>query len=115
MLTEDATWYMPPEPTRFGGREAIREFLVRAPLTERWQHRATRANGQLAVGCYLLDRAQARYVPAVIDVLTLDGDKIAAVTAFLIAETQQPPHSGTWMAGAEIFPRFGLPAGLAAR
>jgi hypothetical protein len=63
MLTEDATWYMPPEPTRFGGREAIREFLVRAPLTERWQHRATRANGQLAVGCYLLDRAQARYVP----------------------------------------------------
>jgi hypothetical protein len=27
----------------------------------------------------------------------------------------QPPHSGAWPTGTELFPRFGLPVGLAAR
>jgi RNA polymerase sigma-70 factor, ECF subfamily len=112
MLTEDATWSMPPAATWFCGREAISEFLARGPLTERWKHRPVRANGQLAVGCYLFDQAKAGFVPAVIDVLTLDGAKIAAVTAFLAAETLQPPHSSAWITGAELFGRFGLPARL---
>ena len=34
-----------------------------------------------------------------IDVLTLDGDKIAAVTAFLTASTSEPRHSDSWIAG----------------
>jgi RNA polymerase sigma-70 factor (ECF subfamily) len=109
MLTEDATWSMPPVPAWFRGREGIREFLVRYPLTHRWKHRPARANGQLAIGCYLPGQGTSGYVPAVIDVLTLDGDKIAAVTAFLAAETLQPPHSGAWIAGEELFARFGLP------
>jgi RNA polymerase sigma-70 factor, ECF subfamily len=113
MLTEDATWSMPPVPTWFRGREAISEFLSRGPLTERWKHRPTRANGQLAVGCYLFDQARNLFVPAAIDVLTLDGEKIAAVTAFLAAETLQPPHSSAWVSGADLFARFGLPARLA--
>jgi RNA polymerase sigma-70 factor, ECF subfamily len=110
MLTETATWSMPPSSTWYRGHRAIREFLVRYPLTDRWQHLPTRANGQLAVGCYLRDRDTGRYFPAVIDVLTLDGDKIAAVTAFLAAETLPPPHSAAWPSGAELFSRFGLPA-----
>jgi RNA polymerase sigma-70 factor, ECF subfamily len=109
MLTEDATWSMPPVPTWFAGRQSVREFLVRYPLTERWKHQPARANGQLAVGCYLLDRDTGRYLPAVIDVLTLQGDRIAAVTGFLVAEELQAPHASP-VPGAEVFARFGMPA-----
>lgn len=112
MLTQAATWSMPPLPTWFRGHQAIREFLIRYPLTERWKHWPARANGQLAVGCYLLDQARDGYLPTVIDVLTLDGDKITAVTGFLTAQTLPPPHSGTWITGEELFSRFGLPAEL---
>ncbi len=110
MLTKDATWSMPPVPTWFRGHQAIRGFLTRYPLTERWSHRPARASGQLAVGCYLYDQASDHYVPAVIDVLTLDGDKITAVTGFLTAQTLQSPHSAAWFSGAEFFRHFGLPA-----
>jgi RNA polymerase sigma-70 factor, ECF subfamily len=113
MLTADATWSMPPTPTWFRGHQAIREFLLRYPLTETWKHLPARSNGQLAIGCYLLDGARGSgFVPAVIDVLTLDGDKIAAVTAFLAAETLQSPRSSAWPVGADLFARFGLPARL---
>jgi RNA polymerase sigma-70 factor (ECF subfamily) len=113
MLTEDATWSMPPAASWFRGHEAVRQFLVRYPLTELWRHYPARANGQLAVGCYLFDQTKGRYAPAVIDVLTLDGEKIAAVTAFLTARTLEPPHSGAWVTGEELFSRFGLPLELA--
>jgi len=108
MLTEDATWSMPPVPTWFRGLPAIRDWLIRDPLTERWRHRPARANGQLAVGCYLFDAAMGRFIPAVIDVLTLDGDRIAAVTGFLTADVQARPGGGQ-VTGAEVFARFGLP------
>ncbi len=109
MLTQAATWSMPPIPTWFSGVAAIREWLVRDPLSERWKHRATVANGQLAVGCYLFDASTGRYEPAVIDVLTLDRDKIAAVTGFLMAPALHEDE-GDFLDGEEVFPRFGLPA-----
>ena len=111
MLTEDAAWCMPPIPTWFRGVAAIRDWLIRDPLTERWRHRPAWANGQAAVGCYLFDTARGAYTPAVIDVLTLDGDRIAAVTAFLVHDLETLPD-GTPVTGAEIFARFGLPAEL---
>ncbi len=43
----------------------------------------TRANGQLAIGCYMWDEERGDYFAGAIDVLTLRGDRIAAVTAFL--------------------------------
>jgi RNA polymerase sigma-70 factor, ECF subfamily len=131
MLTEDASWSMPPVPTWYRGHQAVRQFLVSYPLTNRWRHVPASANGQLAVGCYLLDRATNRFLPAVMDVLTLDGPKIAAVTAFLAAElsAELPPASGepvrsgadgpgaqarpTWLTGAQLFSRFDLPGELA--
>jgi RNA polymerase sigma-70 factor (ECF subfamily) len=109
MLTEDATWSMPPIPTWFQGHQSVREFLVGGPLAERWRHRPARANGQLAVGCYLFDTGSGGYVPAVIDVLTLDGEKIAAVTGFLTG-VLEPPRAAAPATGAEVFARFGLPA-----
>jgi RNA polymerase sigma-70 factor (ECF subfamily) len=112
MLTEEATWSMPPAPTWFRGHDAIRDFLAGGPLCERWRHRAAQVNGQLAVGCYLYAKASGRYIPWVIDVLTLEGDKITAVTAFLTAEAAEAPPSGSRVTGAELFSRFGLPAEL---
>ncbi len=112
MLTEEATWSMPPEPAWFGGHQAIREFLAGGPLRVGWRHRAARANGQPAVGCYLFDKASDRYIAWVIDVLTLDGDKITAVTAFLTASAHEPGRPESQLAGAELFSRFGLPAEL---
>jgi RNA polymerase sigma-70 factor, ECF subfamily len=97
MLTEDATWSMPPLPEWYGGHEAIVDFLQRGPMRERWRHLASHANGQLAVGCFMWDDDAGTYAAQVIDVLTLRGDRIAAITAFI---------------DASLFPRFGLPAEL---
>jgi RNA polymerase sigma-70 factor, ECF subfamily len=97
MLTEDASWSMPPQPAWYQGLEAITEFLETGPMPLRWRHRVTHANGQPAVGCYLWDEARGDHRGWVIDVLTLDGPRIAAVTSFI---------------GHEPFARFGLPAAL---
>jgi RNA polymerase sigma-70 factor (ECF subfamily) len=111
---------MPPCPTWFRGHQAIRGFLVRYPLTHPWKHLPARANGQLAVGGYVPGPEHGGCFPAALDVLTLDGGQIAAVTSFLTAETLRylpaatlrPPHPGGWLSGADLFPRFGLPARL---
>jgi RNA polymerase sigma-70 factor, ECF subfamily len=127
MLTADATWSMPPVPTWYRGHPAIRRFLERGPLTYRWQRRAVRANGQLAVAGYLLDPGKGKYEPFVIDVLTLRGTKIAAVTAFLAVQaspflpsaatgpgrrsdsTPETSAGPVWITGAQLFSYFGLP------
>ncbi len=83
LLTEDATWSMPPIPDWYTGHAAIAGFLAAGPFTARWKHKATTANGQLAVGVYRWDDAHDTYRPFAIDVLEVRGDRIAAVTAFV--------------------------------
>jgi RNA polymerase sigma-70 factor, ECF subfamily len=95
MLTEDAIWSMPPLPEWYAGHDAITGFLEHGPMRRRWRHLATHANGQLAVGCYMWDDDAGRYAAQVIDVLTLRGDRIEAITAFV---------------DADLFASFGLPA-----
>jgi RNA polymerase sigma-70 factor, ECF subfamily len=99
MLTADATWSMPPLPSWYRGAAAITDFLVRLPLRHRWRHLPVRANGQQAVACYIWDDEAGAFVGRIIDVLTLRGDRIAAVTAFI---------------DEGLFPHFGLPATLPA-
>jgi RNA polymerase sigma-70 factor, ECF subfamily len=94
MLAEEATWSMPPHASWFRGHAAITDFLVEGPLRERWRHLPARANGQPAVGCYRWDARKGSYRAAVLDVLTLEGARIAAVTGFVTPE---------------VFGRFGLP------
>jgi hypothetical protein len=48
----------------------------------------------------------------VIDVLTLEGDRIAAVTGFLLIDGHESAPAGATLTGAETFARFGLPAEL---
>ncbi|MDN5856630.1 MAG: sigma-70 family RNA polymerase sigma factor [Actinomycetia bacterium] len=94
MLAEDATWSMPPCAAWYQGHEAISRFLAAGPFTVRWRHVATEANGQPAVACYAWDETTGAYVARVMDVLTLDGEQITAVTAFI---------------DPSLFPRFNLP------
>jgi RNA polymerase sigma-70 factor, ECF subfamily len=98
LLTEDVTWSMPPLPAWYQGLAAVTDFAVRVPMTAcgGWQHRLIAANGQPAVAAYRAEDGGA-YAAWSIDVLTLRGDRIAAVTSFI---------------GAEHFPRFGLPTEL---
>jgi RNA polymerase sigma-70 factor (ECF subfamily) len=96
MLTEDATMDMPPLPTWYRGREEIAAFLRGWPLSVDGRFRVvpTRANGQLAFGEYVWDGETEDFRPHGITVLTLRGDRIAELTAFL---------------DADIPERFGLP------
>lgn len=114
MLTEDATWSMPPLPCWFAGRDTgVRGFLEGHALTVRWRHLPARANGQVAAGCYAWDAASGRYVASVLDVLTLEGPRIAAVTGFgtdPVFRALGRPDAPRVVSG--LFGRFGLPDAL---
>jgi RNA polymerase sigma-70 factor (ECF subfamily) len=119
MLTEDATWSMPPTPRRYTGHEAIIAFLVAEPFTLRWRHIPTRANGQPAIGWYRHDPETDRYLAEVLEVLTLRGSKISAVTAFIDATPFPrfglPPRSGATGRRRDRASQDGRPRGVAAR
>jgi RNA polymerase sigma-70 factor, ECF subfamily len=93
LLVEDATFAMPPFPCWFSGREDVVAFTSRfAPAL---RHVVTRAGGQPAIAWYVLDPERGAYVPAAIEVLAVEGDRVREIVAFADAEG--------------LFPRFGLP------
>jgi RNA polymerase sigma-70 factor (ECF subfamily) len=85
LLTDDALLTMPPQPLEYQGHEAIAAFLDDRFETHRGRRVRlvpTRANSQPAFGHYI-DDAHApigRYFGII--VLTLDGDRISAITRF---------------------------------
>jgi RNA polymerase sigma-70 factor (TIGR02960 family) len=99
LLTDDAWLTMPPYPFEYQGHAAIAAFLrdragIRgAPL----RLVPTRANGQPAFGCYLPDEHAAIARPYGLMVLTLEGDRLSAIT---------------WFGDSSIFRYFGLPRAL---
>ncbi|MBV9366979.1 MAG: RNA polymerase subunit sigma-70 [Solirubrobacterales bacterium] len=96
LLTDDTWLTMPPEPYEYQGQTAIGAFLrdraVRrgAPL----RLVPTRANGQPAFACYFPSPETQIARPFGLLVLTLDGERISAMT---------------WFADSAMFPLFGLP------
>ena len=114
MLSEEATWSMPPMPRWYRGEQAIAAFLAEYPCRERWRHVPTSANGQAAVGCYMWDPERQSYVAAVIDVLTLDETGIAGVTGFLAPWVFRRFGDLPGVMTADAFRRFGLPDELPA-
>jgi RNA polymerase sigma-70 factor, ECF subfamily len=98
LLAEDAVFSMPPWPTWWRGRETIAGFAKAArEFCPESRAVPTRANGQLAVAYYQLDSETGRYAAAALDVITVEGDLIKEITAFI---------------NPELFPSFGLPPEL---
>jgi RNA polymerase sigma-70 factor (ECF subfamily) len=122
MLAADVAWSMPPLASWFQGAQ-VREFLARGPLSGEWRWRRlpAHANGQPAVAGYTWHEDERAYLPFALDVLTLRGDRIEQVTAF-IARAPEPrgreyfarwPDQPPDPARVEsVFTRFGLPARL---
>jgi len=95
-LTDDAWLTMPPYPFEYQGHAAITAFL-----RDRARFRGaplrlvpTRANGQPAFGCYLPDEQAPMARPYGLMVLTLEGDRLSAIT---------------WFGDSSVLPYFGLP------
>jgi RNA polymerase sigma-70 factor (TIGR02960 family) len=99
LLTDDAWLTMPPQPFEYQGQAAIAGFLRdRAALRgQPLRLVPTRANGQPAFGCYLPEAHTASARPYGLMVLTLEGERISAIT---------------WFGDSRVFTHFGLPGTL---
>jgi RNA polymerase sigma-70 factor (ECF subfamily) len=100
LLTDGAWLSMPPLPNEYQGRDAIGNFfagIVFVPGAPAVRLVPTRANGQPAFARYVCDPRTGMPRARGVTVLTLAGDRINRITAFL---------------GAEQFARFGLPLTL---
>jgi RNA polymerase sigma-70 factor, ECF subfamily len=120
MLTEDAAFAMPPLASWFRGREAIGVFLAGWPLSGQWRWRPVRvrANGQEALAFYSWDPERESYLPFALNVLTLRGERISEVTAFIARSTPSPDRAviarlpeqpADPLRFAAAFEQFGLP------
>jgi RNA polymerase sigma-70 factor, ECF subfamily len=109
LLAEDATFSMPPLPNWYRGNDAIRTFLVRFPLEERWRLLPARANGQLAFGCYAWDPEEDAYTALSLDVLTMAGNRASEVVSFVTPYTDAAARARF---AADVLARFGLPERL---
>ncbi|MGH2985130.1 MAG: sigma-70 family RNA polymerase sigma factor [Solirubrobacterales bacterium] len=123
MLAEDAAFSMPPLRTWYRGHEALAGFLEVGPLSGawRWRHVPVRASGQPALAFYSWDERERAYLPFALNVLTLRGDRISDVTAFIARSTQNPDPEAYARFPEEpadpsrlnaYFERFGLPERL---
>jgi RNA polymerase sigma-70 factor, ECF subfamily len=83
MLSEDASFSMPPLPTWFRGKDDIAAFITGRVFRSKWRFEATSAGGQPAMVGYRHDRESGRDRLDVLVVLTFEGALIAAITAFI--------------------------------
>jgi RNA polymerase sigma-70 factor (ECF subfamily) len=83
MLTEDATFSMPPNAAWFRGRDAIAAFLPTGPMRMRRRFVPVRANGQLAFATYCWEDERDRFRANAIHLIDARGTRISDITAFL--------------------------------
>jgi RNA polymerase sigma-70 factor, ECF subfamily len=121
LLVEDASFAMPPLRTWYAPREAIATWARLSSLSGDWRWKAilTRANAQPALAFYAWDDAAGAHLPFALNVLTLRGEQVADVTAFIVRTTEpgddggsyerfpERPMDATRLTGG--FARFGLP------
>jgi RNA polymerase sigma-70 factor (ECF subfamily) len=99
LLRHDVQLQMPPVPTWFAGRDAVIGFFASRgshSSKRRWRFVATQANGCPALGAYVR-QPDGSYAPHSIQVLDTAGGEITHIYAFI---------------DPDLFPTFGLPAGL---
>jgi RNA polymerase sigma-70 factor, ECF subfamily len=120
MLTEEASFAMPPLARWYHTRQGIATWAALSPLSgrRRWRTLLTRANGQPALGFYAWDDDQGAYLAFALNVLTFEGGLIREVTAF-VARSIEPADDESYeqwpnqatdekrLAGT--FASFGLP------
>jgi RNA polymerase sigma-70 factor, ECF subfamily len=84
MLAQDATATMPPQPTWYGGRDAVATFLRTVAFAQgmRWRLVPIRANGQLAFAQYRWNETTEHFELSAVTVLTIADTLIADITAF---------------------------------
>jgi RNA polymerase sigma-70 factor (ECF subfamily) len=125
LLSEDATFAMPPLTTWFEGTAAIAAWLRAEPLAGNWRWRlvALRANGQAATAFYCWVDAERCFLPFALKIFAFDGERIESATAFIVrivegadgealaALAQEPVDEAR---KATVFTRLGLPPRLAA-
>ncbi len=94
MLAEDAVISMPPMANWFRGEELfvfLRKWAFSGRLYNLEGQRRVRclptlASGQLAFATYRWDLDQEVFLPSVLQVLTLDGSRIAEITGFVMPD-----------------------------
>jgi RNA polymerase sigma-70 factor, ECF subfamily len=99
LLLEDARLTMPPHSTWYAGREAIL-IASRKGFDPEFGHLrsvATGANLQPAAAHYLRLPGESEYRPLALDVLRIEGERVAEISSFVFPE---------------LFPAFGLPPTL---
>ena len=74
MLSEDASFSMPPLPTWFRGRDDIAAFLTARVFRTTWRFEVTSAGGQPAMLGRRRDPGSERYELRVLTVLTFEGE-----------------------------------------
>jgi RNA polymerase sigma-70 factor (ECF subfamily) len=100
LLTADVRVSMPPVPLQYRGRDLVARFFASVlPSGGSYDLVPTRANGQPAFGAYRRTSSGVRRRGAGLLVLTLEGDRIAALTRF----------------DSDVLARFGLPSSLPLR
>jgi RNA polymerase sigma-70 factor (TIGR02960 family) len=100
LLTADASLTMPPIPLEYHGRDAVARFFASIGRRRRaFDLVPTRANGQLAFATYLRGPTGGIRHGTGLDVLTLAGDRISAMTHF----------------DTSVLSSFGLPRSLPGR
>jgi RNA polymerase sigma-70 factor, ECF subfamily len=99
LLREDALLTMPPHPTWYAGREAILIASRKGFDPEFGQLRSvvTGANLQPAAAHYLRRPGESEYRPLALDVLRIEGGRVAEITSFV---------------SPGLFPAFALPPAL---
>jgi len=97
LAREDIRITMPPHPMVYDGLDAIRPLLERG-LTDpgTWRLVATSANRMPAAACYLREPGDTEFRAFKVDVLRIEGGRIAEITTF----------------NADLFEAFGLPLTL---
>ncbi len=95
-MTDKVVLTMPPSPTWYAGREAVRVHMERmfsGQVRQRWRLQPTRANNQIAFACYRFEESDGLYHAHMLHLPAFEGEQITVMHLFFL-----PP----------IFPRFGM-------
>ena len=84
LMTDDAWVRMPPVPLEYQGKDLARRFFTTVAFRQGRRYRLvrTRANGQPAFAVYLRDPVAHVARAFGVFVITLNGDRVSAITRF---------------------------------